>query len=144
MSIASLLLYSPSQLKFGPRPLVLSPSTVHSSPDRERISTLFALMAQSARCWECRRRRIHCDSSLPACTQCSSKGRLCPGYSDQKPLRWRHHVPASSASSTASPESPESIGDPQLRHDSPSGQSPSDSVTFAAANDIMNYCWLPT
>jgi len=41
-------------------------------------------------CWECRRRCLVCDFTLPACKRCVSSGTVCPGYSDAKPpqLRW--------------------------------------------------------
>ncbi|KAK3315603.1 fungal-specific transcription factor domain-containing protein [Apodospora peruviana] len=42
----------------------------------------------NTQCWECRRRRIVCDSTQPICTKCRSAGIVCPGYQDKKPLTW--------------------------------------------------------
>ncbi|KAI1171874.1 fungal-specific transcription factor domain-containing protein [Nemania sp. FL0916] len=39
-------------------------------------------------CWECLRRRLVCDSARPVCNRCRASGIVCPGYSEQKPLRW--------------------------------------------------------
>ena len=39
-------------------------------------------------CWECFRRRLVCDRTLPLCGKCTKTGKKCPGYSDQKPLQW--------------------------------------------------------
>lgn len=39
-------------------------------------------------CWECKRRRLVCDSTRPACTRCQIARVNCPGYSSNKPLRW--------------------------------------------------------
>ncbi|KAK1832600.1 arginine metabolism regulation protein II [Podospora conica] len=69
------------------------------------------------KCWECRRRRLVCDSTRPGCTKCQSAGRPCPGYGLNKPLKWMQtpqhvefrHVPrrqlASSSGNTDSQES---------------------------------------
>ncbi|EAW15253.1 C6 zinc finger domain protein [Aspergillus clavatus NRRL 1] len=40
------------------------------------------------RCWECRRRRVVCDFSIPECNKCRAAGVECPGYDAKKPLRW--------------------------------------------------------
>lgn len=39
-------------------------------------------------CWECMRRRLVCDHTLPLCKKCIKAGRECSGYDEQKPLRW--------------------------------------------------------
>ena len=39
-------------------------------------------------CWECQRRRLVCDFSFPACNKCCAAGVDCPGYGENKPLRW--------------------------------------------------------
>lgn len=39
-------------------------------------------------CWECRRRRLVCDSTRPICKKCRVAGIVCPGYEDVKPLTW--------------------------------------------------------
>lgn len=39
-------------------------------------------------CWECRRRRLVCDFSLPECNKCRAAGVDCPGYGEKKPLKW--------------------------------------------------------
>jgi hypothetical protein len=39
-------------------------------------------------CWECLKRRLVCDCTLPHCKKCSKNGKECPGYADQKPLQW--------------------------------------------------------
>ncbi|KFY50404.1 hypothetical protein V495_00288 [Pseudogymnoascus sp. VKM F-4514 (FW-929)] len=38
-------------------------------------------------CWTCRRKRLVCDSTRPACTKCFKRGTVCPGYG-AKPLTW--------------------------------------------------------
>lgn len=49
-------------------------------------------------CWECRRRRLVCDSTRPACTRCVTTQVDCPGYGKTKPLRWRKPVQVSTYS----------------------------------------------
>lgn len=39
-------------------------------------------------CWECLKRRLVCDYTLPYCKKCQKAGKQCPGYSEQKPLQW--------------------------------------------------------
>jgi hypothetical protein len=39
-------------------------------------------------CWECLKRRLVCDYSLPGCKKCNKTGKECPGYDEQKPLQW--------------------------------------------------------
>ncbi|PGH30465.1 hypothetical protein GX50_06756 [[Emmonsia] crescens] len=39
-------------------------------------------------CHTCRKRRVRCDSSRPACNKCIAKGVECLGYGKQKPLIW--------------------------------------------------------
>lgn len=39
-------------------------------------------------CWECLRRRLVCDFTLPSCKKCQKAGKTCPGYDPQKPLQW--------------------------------------------------------
>ncbi|KAI4661507.1 uncharacterized protein J4E88_010955 [Alternaria novae-zelandiae] len=39
-------------------------------------------------CWECFKRRLVCDRTLPLCRKCTKTGKECPGYNDQKPLQW--------------------------------------------------------
>ncbi|KAI5922996.1 fungal-specific transcription factor domain-containing protein [Camillea tinctor] len=39
-------------------------------------------------CWECRRRRLVCDSAQPTCNRCRQARIVCPGYEDHQPLRW--------------------------------------------------------
>lgn len=38
-------------------------------------------------CWACRRKRLVCDSTRPACKKCFKRGTVCPGYG-AKPLTW--------------------------------------------------------
>lgn len=46
----------------------------------------------STKCLRCRKRRLQCDKTLPACNTCVAAGETCPGY--VKPLRWsqKHEV----------------------------------------------------
>lgn len=44
-------------------------------------------MRPKEHCWDCRKRRLVCDSVYPACTRCVKRGDLCPGYG-AKPLTW--------------------------------------------------------
>lgn len=39
-------------------------------------------------CWECLKRRLVCDHTLPHCEKCIKAGRECSGYDEQKPLQW--------------------------------------------------------
>jgi hypothetical protein len=39
-------------------------------------------------CWECLKRRLVCDHTLPHCKKCLKAGRECSGYDDAKPLQW--------------------------------------------------------
>ncbi|KAF2188453.1 hypothetical protein K469DRAFT_81591 [Zopfia rhizophila CBS 207.26] len=39
-------------------------------------------------CWECLKRRLVCDYTLPHCKKCAKNGKECPGYDEQKPLQW--------------------------------------------------------
>lgn len=39
-------------------------------------------------CWECLKRRLVCDRTLPHCKKCTKTGKACPGYDEQKPLQW--------------------------------------------------------
>ncbi|KAI4943390.1 hypothetical protein J4E91_009299 [Alternaria rosae] len=39
-------------------------------------------------CWECFKRRLVCDRTLPSCKKCTKTGKKCPGYNEQKPLQW--------------------------------------------------------
>lgn len=38
-------------------------------------------------CWACRKGRLICDFTKPACKKCQTRGTECPGY-DAKPLVW--------------------------------------------------------
>jgi len=42
----------------------------------------------SRQCWECLKRRLVCDHTLPHCKKCLKAGRQCSGYDDAKPLQW--------------------------------------------------------
>ena len=39
-------------------------------------------------CWDCLKRRLVCDFTLPHCKKCSKNGRQCSGYDEKKPLQW--------------------------------------------------------
>jgi hypothetical protein len=39
-------------------------------------------------CWECLKRRLVCDFTLPHCKKCQKSSRACPGYDNRKPLQW--------------------------------------------------------
>lgn len=39
-------------------------------------------------CWECLKRRLVCDHTLPHCNKCIKAGKDCPGYDERKPLQW--------------------------------------------------------
>ena len=64
--------------------------------------------APKKHCWECRRRRLVCDSKQPECGRCHKDGVTCPGYGAKKPLRWLEpgQVAPSSARFWLSPASP--------------------------------------
>lgn len=50
---------------------------------------LLMAMSGSHSCWECRNRRLRCDSTQPHCEKCISRGKLCPGYGPNKPVKFR-------------------------------------------------------
>ncbi|KAF9889352.1 hypothetical protein FE257_007462 [Aspergillus nanangensis] len=55
----------------------------------DSLSQLTAVPRNPQRpCWECRRRRLVCDFSVPECNKCRAAGVDCPGYGDKKPLKW--------------------------------------------------------
>ena len=37
-------------------------------------------------CWTCKKKRVQCDETRPACTRCTSRGLVCGGYEIR--LRW--------------------------------------------------------
>ncbi len=39
-------------------------------------------------CWDCLKRRLVCDYTVPHCKKCQKAGRQCSGYDDAKPLQW--------------------------------------------------------
>jgi hypothetical protein len=39
-------------------------------------------------CWDCFKRRLVCDRTLPGCKKCTKAGKDCVGYDEQKPLQW--------------------------------------------------------
>lgn len=39
-------------------------------------------------CWDCLKRRLVCDFTLPHCKKCLKNGRQCSGYDEKKPLQW--------------------------------------------------------
>ncbi|EGE80771.1 hypothetical protein RJZ56_001984 [Blastomyces dermatitidis] len=55
----------------------------HSEPPPSRAAS-----GLPHQCHTCRKRRVRCDSSRPACNKCIVKGVECLGYGKQKPLVW--------------------------------------------------------
>ena len=53
----------------------------------KRLSLLDRSFATVA-CWTCRRKRLKCDSRLPACVKCTKRGSQCLRYGSKKPLVW--------------------------------------------------------
>jgi hypothetical protein len=51
-------------------------------------STVSMPAVRGVQCWECRRRRLVCDSIRPRCRKCQVRGVDCPGYDGKKPLKW--------------------------------------------------------
>lgn len=47
-----------------------------------------SVTSQNHHCWECRRRRLVCDSTRPVCKRCQTAKIVCPGYDEKQPLRW--------------------------------------------------------
>ncbi|KAH0430637.1 hypothetical protein CcaCcLH18_07672 [Colletotrichum camelliae] len=47
-------------------------------------------MSLGPQCWRCRKRRLRCDSSLPACHKCALAHIACPGYAPTRPIAWRN------------------------------------------------------
>lgn len=48
----------------------------------------FGEQKANRQCWECLKRRLVCDQTLPHCKKCQKTGKDCPGYDEQKPLQW--------------------------------------------------------
>ncbi|OHW89433.1 C6 zinc finger domain-containing protein [Colletotrichum incanum] len=46
-------------------------------------------MSLGPQCWRCRKKRLRCDSSRPACKKCLVAKVDCPGYGDKRPIAWR-------------------------------------------------------
>ncbi|KAK1702971.1 hypothetical protein BDP67DRAFT_421082 [Colletotrichum lupini] len=46
-------------------------------------------MTLGPQCWRCRKKRLRCDSSLPACRKCIIARTECPGYGDKRPIAFR-------------------------------------------------------
>ncbi|GKT55887.1 C6 zinc finger domain protein [Colletotrichum tofieldiae] len=46
-------------------------------------------MSLGPQCWRCRKKRLRCDSSRPACRKCLAADVECPGYGDKRPIEWR-------------------------------------------------------
>ncbi|PCG96518.1 Protein of unknown function DUF3468 [Penicillium occitanis (nom. inval.)] len=51
-------------------------------------------------CWECLRRRLVCDFTLPACKRCLKSGIDCPGYDEKEPNRLKWLAPGKVKSRT--------------------------------------------
>ena len=61
---------------------VISSKTETKQPIVERTG-----MEVPKQCWECRKRRLVCDSTKPTCKKCRVRRVECPGYTS-KPLKW--------------------------------------------------------
>lgn len=48
-----------------------------------------ATMTLGPQCWRCRKKRLRCDSSVPACRKCIIARAECPGYGDKRPIAFR-------------------------------------------------------
>ncbi|KXH47834.1 hypothetical protein CSAL01_03327 [Colletotrichum salicis] len=46
-------------------------------------------MTLGPQCWRCRKKRLRCDSSIPACRKCIAADTECPGYGDKRPITFR-------------------------------------------------------
>ncbi|EXF85228.1 hypothetical protein CFIO01_03299 [Colletotrichum fioriniae PJ7] len=46
-------------------------------------------MTLGPQCWRCRKKRLRCDSSVPACRKCIIARAECPGYGDKRPIAFR-------------------------------------------------------
>jgi hypothetical protein len=66
--------------------LLFRHSTTHRPAEMEK--SISSSQSKSRQCWECRRRRLVCDFSLPGCHKCYTAGVECPGYGQKKPLKW--------------------------------------------------------
>ncbi|KAI8717164.1 Zn(2)-C6 fungal-type domain-containing protein [Fusarium sp. LHS14.1] len=64
-------------------------------------------------CWECRRRRLVCDFTEPACKRCSNSGVECPGYSHVKPQRLKWLAPGRVTSRSRKQKGPHSPSAPE-------------------------------
>ncbi|KAK1723058.1 fungal-specific transcription factor domain-containing protein [Colletotrichum acutatum] len=46
-------------------------------------------MTLGPQCWRCRKKRLRCDSSVPACRKCIIAHTECPGYGEKRPIAFR-------------------------------------------------------
>lgn len=87
--------------------------------DRCITGPLFSMSGSASQCHNCRKRRIRCDSTQPACKKCAVKGLECLGYGKQKPLVWLQdggyqNQWLSESSKPASQRKPRKSGRPRL------------------------------
>ncbi|KAH6678738.1 hypothetical protein B0J14DRAFT_583376 [Halenospora varia] len=99
-------------------------STSSSKPDAVDTSTLKIFIGGKSKvktgCLTCKKRHMKCDETKPACTKCTSTGRICDGYVPPPKNRRRkvvHDAPKPKTTSRSPTLSPDSITDqvlPQL------------------------------
>ncbi|OAR03058.1 hypothetical protein LLEC1_05046, partial [Akanthomyces lecanii] len=56
-------------------------------------TSIKTMESNSKQCWECRRRCLVCDFTLPACNRCREDGVDCPGHGASKPESLEWHTP---------------------------------------------------
>lgn len=76
---------------------------MQSFQSQDSRSTSLLKMIEDGRkrhCWECLRRRLVCDFTLPACNRCIKSGITCPGYDEKEPNRLKWLAPGKIKSRT--------------------------------------------
>jgi len=76
----------------------------------------------------CKRKRLKCDESKPACNQCVRRGRLCPGY--RREIKWSTMITAKDGKTRPPPEEEYYDGETQIV--------PSEDLTATSASLPQN------
>lgn len=104
-------------------------------------------------CWECLKRRLVCDHTLPHCKKCKKTGKTCPGYDAQKPLQWvepgkvtsrRRKKDASPKVYTIKPKGEGMTAQPELdlAADSAAGPTTIDFLDVVTQDDTTDIDWI--
>ncbi|KAF1848804.1 uncharacterized protein K460DRAFT_304288 [Cucurbitaria berberidis CBS 394.84] len=85
-------------------------------------------------CWECLKRRLVCDHTLPHCKKCQKYGKECPGYNEQKPLQFVETGKVTSRRRKDCPPKTYTIPSPKADQ-LPQKEDPSEPLNSSSDND---------